>query len=124
MPIPKVTVGGYGKTNSLDRIISLSNELKGQPVGKGAKGEAVSRPATTPDFPVLPGVAQLGLAERYAERLAGRTMTLRAVRRLKFMRVITPGESVVLHVVRKGGTEFAWEITKGGETCSSGLLDF
>lgn len=54
MPLPKVTVGGYGKTNSLDRIISLSNELKDQPVGKEAKGNAVLRPATTPEFPVLP----------------------------------------------------------------------
>lgn len=55
MPIPTLTVGGYGKTNSLDRIINLSNELKGQPVRKGANGDAVSRSATTPDFPVLPG---------------------------------------------------------------------
>ena len=77
-----------------------------------------------PSAPILPGVAQLGFAERFAEAVAGRAMTLKAVRKMKFMHVIVPGEPVRVRVVRKNESEFSYEFSKGEGTCSSGVLQF
>ena len=77
-----------------------------------------------PSTPILPGVAQLGFAERFAEAVAGRAMTLKGVRKMKFMRVIVPGESVSVSVVRKDESEFTYEYRKEEGPCSSGVLLF
>jgi len=77
-----------------------------------------------PQAPILPGVAQLGFAERFAESVAGRPMTLRGVRKMKFMRVIAPGEPVCVSVVRRNESEFAYEYRNEEGPCSSGVLQF
>jgi len=77
-----------------------------------------------PSAPILPGVAQLGFAERFAESVAGRPMTLKGVRKMKFMQVIVPGEPVSVSVTRKGESEFAYEFRKKEGPCSSGVLQF
>lgn len=75
-----------------------------------------------PSLPVLPGVAQLGFAERAAESVAGRPLTLNCVKKMKFMHVIEPGERVRLHVERRSDCEFHYEFKKGETVCSSGII--
>lgn len=77
-----------------------------------------------PGAPILPGVVQLGLAERYAEILRGAETPLVAVKRMKFMHVITPGDTVSLRIVRKDDGTCSYEYTKGEVVCSSGVLVF
>jgi 4-coumarate--CoA ligase (photoactive yellow protein activation family) len=77
-----------------------------------------------PDFPVLPGVVQLdGLVLRQVERLWPSSGALRAVKRLKFMKLIRPGERIVLSLDRdaaRGTVEFAIDGPDG--RCASGTL--
>ncbi|MBO7483401.1 MAG: acyl-CoA synthetase [Kiritimatiellae bacterium] len=75
-----------------------------------------------PSLPIMPGVAQLGFAERAAESIARRPLTLKCVRKMKFMHVIEPGERVRLQVERREGGEYAYEFRKGETVCSSGIL--
>jgi 4-coumarate--CoA ligase (photoactive yellow protein activation family) len=79
-----------------------------------------------PGLPVLPGVVQLDLMVlRQAERLWPGVGTLRAVKRLKFSRLIRPGERVTLELTRdaaRGTVEF--HIDGPGGRCASGTLAF
>lgn len=79
-----------------------------------------------PGNPVLPGVAQLdGLVARQAERLWPEAGALRAVKQLKFSRVIRPGERVALVLERdaaRGTVAFTIEGAQG--RCASGTLVF
>ena len=77
-----------------------------------------------PGFAVLPGVVQLGLAQHFAESFLRRSFTLTAVKKMKFTRVIVPGERVRLTLTRKAETEISYEYTKGDAACSSGVLCF
>ena len=76
-----------------------------------------------PGMPILPGVAQLGFAVRYS-RLAGSTGALKTVKKMKFTKIISPGDEVEFSVRRKSENEFAYEYRNGEATCSSGLLQF
>jgi hypothetical protein len=71
-------------------------------------------------------VVQLdGMVLRQVERLWPSVGRLRAVRRLKFMKLIRPGERVVLALDRdaaRGTVEFAIEGPQG--RCASGTLVF
>ena len=75
-------------------------------------------------FPVLAGVVQLGVARRLVERWVGRAMELSSVKRLKFSRVVRPGETVRLALSKKKDSEFSFEYSKGGLPCASGVLCF
>ncbi len=79
-----------------------------------------------PGDPVLPGVAQLdALVARQAERLWPDAGALRAVKRLKFSRVIRPGERIALRLERdapRGIVAFSIEGRDG--RCASGTLVF
>lgn len=79
-----------------------------------------------PEFQVLPGVAQLGLASQWAAMLTGdATRKLKAVKKMKFSQIIRPGDEVRVALSRRAaGTEVSYEYSKGGETCSSGVLVF
>ncbi len=78
-----------------------------------------------PGMPILPGVAQLGLAERCAEAVSGHPMTLKCVKKMKFMQIVRPGERVKLHVERIGENAFSYRFEKrDGTACSSGVLQF
>ena len=72
--------------------------------------------------PVLPGVVQTGTAVRELERLLGRRVVVGEARKLKFARVVRPGERVKLSLSRKGGSEWAFRYEMDGELCSSGIL--
>ena len=46
-----------------------------------------------PGEPVLPGIAQLSMAFEAAEKARGEKLTLRGLRRVRFKKVIRPGDS-------------------------------
>ncbi|MGN0853478.1 MAG: AMP-binding protein [Kiritimatiellia bacterium] len=77
-----------------------------------------------PGVAVLPGVVQLGLAHRFAERAIRRQIVLTAVRKMKFTRAIVPGETIRFSLVRKSDREWAYDYRKGDLACSSGILCF
>ncbi len=77
-------------------------------------------------FPILPGVVQLTelvlrpARERWPD-LGGPSR----IRRLKFQRVIRPGDAVSIRVSRPGGGRtLEFEVSGPGGTCASGRLDF
>ncbi len=77
-----------------------------------------------PGFAVLPGVVQLGMAQHFAEMFLRRSFTLTSVKKMKFTRVIVPGERIRLMLTKKSENEISYEYRKGENTCSSGILCF
>ena len=76
-----------------------------------------------PGFPVLPGVQQLLTAHKVASELSGGKLTVKSVRRMKFVKVIEPGDEITVKVGEGAQGEYAYEISKGGAVCSSGVLE-
>lgn len=77
-----------------------------------------------PGAPILPGVAQLGFAERCAEALRGRAGALRQVKKMKFVHIIEPDVEVTLRIVRRTPDEYTYEYLRGEQTCATGVLVF
>ncbi len=77
-----------------------------------------------PGFPLLPGVAQLGLAVRWSEALAGTPQTLARAKKIKFTTPIRPGDDVGIALEMRGEREIAYEFTANGAPASSGILEF
>jgi len=75
-----------------------------------------------PNFAVLPGVVQLGMAQHFAESFLRRGFQVKTVKKMKFTRVVVPGETVRLILQRKGENEIVYEYRKGEASCSSGVL--
>ena len=77
------------------------------------------------DWPVLPGVAQLGLLAVHEALTAWPELTaLRAVRRLKFKRPVEPDHVLEIELHRKDATRVDFSLAHEGELCSSGSLFF
>ena len=77
-----------------------------------------------PDIAVLPGVIQLGTAQRLAESFIGRVRPLRMVKKMKFSHVLRPGETVHFTLTKKTDDEFIYDYRKGELPCASGVLCF
>ncbi len=77
-----------------------------------------------PGMPIMPGVAQLGLAVENAKKSYGFDGSLREAKKVKFVHIIEPGHDVVLALERKGEREVKYEFREGDATCSSGTLVF
>jgi acyl-coenzyme A synthetase/AMP-(fatty) acid ligase len=79
-----------------------------------------------PGDPVLPGVVQLdALVARQVERLWPDAGALRTVKRLKFSRVIRPGERLVVELARdRAAGTVQFSIDGPGGRCASGTLVF
>jgi acyl-coenzyme A synthetase/AMP-(fatty) acid ligase len=77
-------------------------------------------------FPILPGVLQLTeLVLRPARECWPDLGGPSRIRRLKFQRVIRPGDAVSIRVSRPGGGRtLEFEVSGPGGTCASGRLDF
>lgn len=73
--------------------------------------------------PILPGVAQVGLAIRYS-RLIGSSGELKCAKKVKFTHIIQPGDEVDFTVVRKEPCEFSYTYKLKDAVCSSGVLQF
>lgn len=77
-----------------------------------------------PDGAILAGVVQTGIAVKSIERFLGTTIAVREIKKLKFSRVIRPGEQIDFKLVRKADGEFAFSYQKEGSACSSGIICF
>lgn len=62
-----------------------------------------------PGNPILPGIVQLSFIRRLAERRLGRPLRLAGVRRIKYLRLITPDMPVTLTLtLEPGEKEDTW----------------
>ena len=62
-----------------------------------------------PGNPILPGIVQLSFVRRLAERRLGRSLRLAGVKRVKYLRLITPDMPVTLTLaLEPGETEGTW----------------
>lgn len=77
-----------------------------------------------PGLPVLPGVAQLGVAHHFLEARLGRRARLSSVRKMKFTHAIVPGVEVRFTLKQAGAGEWSYEYRKGDVICSSGVMCF
>lgn len=75
-----------------------------------------------PGFPVLPGVVQVGWSREFSDRLFGGRHTIKGMRRVKFMRLITPGIPVTLELSREDG-RIAFHYYDSDGSFSSGVLE-
>ena len=76
-----------------------------------------------PGFPILPGVVQLGTAHHFAEMYAGCSLRIKTAKKIKFSRIVHPGERVHFALTRKSPTEYAFRYSAGEEVCASGTLE-
>ena len=74
-----------------------------------------------PSFAVLPGVAELFFLRHFSRKAFPDFPETGTWRRLKFQKVVLPGEKVSLDVARRPDGAFSFSYTKKGEPCSSGL---
>ncbi len=92
---------------------SLSAELAFPPDGIWFSGHF-------PGFPVLPGVAQLFFVRKFARRVFGDFLDAGLYRRIKFRRLVRPGERATLEVNRKGPGAFSFGMSVAGSIALSG----
>ncbi len=84
--------------------------------------EAVYFQGHFPGFPLLAGVVQLGTAHHFTEIMLRRSVTIRTVKKLKFMGVVRPGEALHLSLAARGDGEVAFTYTKNGSICATGVI--
>ena len=75
-----------------------------------------------PNFAVLPGVVQLGLAQHFAEAFLHRDFAIGCVKKMKFSRPILPGERIRFTLERHAENELGYTYAKGDGICSSGRI--
>ena len=73
-----------------------------------------------PGRPILPGVAQLFFVRHFARQVFPDFPDRADWRRLKFQRLVRPGERVAMTVERQGGGSFAFALSVGTERAASG----
>ncbi len=75
-----------------------------------------------PGCPILPGVAQLHALRRFAQQAFPDYPDAAIFRKLKFRRIVRPGEALTLSVVRTDGG-FSFVLSSVGGVCSSGVAE-
>lgn len=76
-----------------------------------------------PAEPIVPGVAQLGLAEHLIREVTGEPHRLTAIRSLKLRRLVRPGEALDVHLSRPAADgALRFEVTCNGERVSQGAF--
>lgn len=76
-----------------------------------------------PDFPVLPGVAQLYFLRHFSKQAFPDFPDAAGYRQLKFQRLVRPGHVVAMSVERLGEGIFAFEMSESGKRCTSGMVE-
>ena len=77
-----------------------------------------------PEDPTLPGIAQLGMAVDAIRLAEKRTIQVRKFRRVRFKRVIRPGETLKIEVTPKNIDDgsYAFRILAENELACNGVL--
>ena len=76
-----------------------------------------------PEFPVLPGVAQIDWAVRFADRHLGTAIGGAQRVQVKFRSIIRPGGPLTLRLIRPAGANrLLFEFRKGDEVHSTGTI--
>ncbi|MEE4243499.1 MAG: hypothetical protein V2I36_18715 [Desulfopila sp.] len=78
-----------------------------------------------PDKPVLPGIAQLKMVADFIRASVPRAGRISSVRRVKFRKLITPGEQLDIEVTFDNRNDhYLFSITSGNDTVCSGKMLF
>ncbi len=77
-----------------------------------------------PGDPILPGIAQLGMVSEVARRATGEPMRLSGFSRIKFKKIVRPGDELTVTLTRRPELPgvLAFRIESGGEVACSGNL--
>ena len=75
-----------------------------------------------PNFAILPGVVQLGIAHRFAQVFLRRDLAIGCVKKMKFSRPILPGERIRFTVEKRSEAELAYMYAKDDAICASGTM--
>ncbi|HSV93421.1 MAG TPA: hypothetical protein VLH81_10110 [Desulfobacterales bacterium] len=78
-----------------------------------------------PGDPILPGIAQLGMVGEVARRAIGEPMRLSGFSRIKFKKIVRPGDELTVTLIRRPELTgvLAFRIESGGEVACSGNLN-
>jgi 3-hydroxymyristoyl/3-hydroxydecanoyl-(acyl carrier protein) dehydratase len=77
-----------------------------------------------PGDPILPGIAQLGMAFEAASQALGGGIRVAGFNRIKFKKIIRPGDGLVIIILPKMDLPglYAFRITAGGEIACTGTM--
>lgn len=134
--VRELPANSQGKLPREDVLPLLESRLQ-EPVidGWAERGDAVTARLTFPpdsivfrghfpSFPILPGVAQLYWAHLFLRKRFGGDFAPAAVRRLKFRRLIRPGQGILMRLERVAAGRFDFLFsTEGGAVCTSGSYE-
>jgi len=95
--------------DEIDTIYNQAGENGEGPCAFSVPGTFSGYRGHFPGNPILPGIVQLSFIRRLAERRIGRPLRLAGVRRIKYLRLITPDLPVTLSLtLEPGETEGTW----------------
>ena len=77
-----------------------------------------------PGQPVTPGVMLIDRAVAETGRLRGRSIALKAIKKVKFSNPVFPDETVLLKLEPRGDGEMSYLFSKNGTACACGILVF
>lgn len=78
-----------------------------------------------PDNPILPGIAQLKMVSDLISTSSGRDMYLSGVTRVKFRKIVKPGDVLDINVTPGSKKDqYIFKITSGDEDVCSGWMFF
>jgi predicted hotdog family 3-hydroxylacyl-ACP dehydratase len=72
--------------------------------------------------PILPGIAHLALVRDALRRMVDSELELVAVTVLRLRQVVEPGDRLELQVLPRGGAEWAFELRRGPDLASKGVV--
>ncbi len=76
-----------------------------------------------PDNPILPGIAQLNMIAEVIALARQENLCIKALRRVKFKKIVQPGERLEIHVSTKAKTnQYTFRITSEMQDVCSGTI--
>jgi 3-hydroxymyristoyl/3-hydroxydecanoyl-(acyl carrier protein) dehydratase len=72
-----------------------------------------------PNYPVLPGVAQLEILKNHCEKTFGTVLQIKSLDRVKFLDVIQPPKKLVFDL-EKNGDLLSWTLSSDGKIYAKG----
>lgn len=77
-----------------------------------------------PGDPILPGIAQMGMAFETVSRVLGGGIRVSRFNRIKFKKIIRPGDclEIIIQAKKDVPGQYAFQIMAGGEIACSGIM--